>query len=129
MACDKGARASQCGMTLVEVLVALAIMAAVATAILALISQNTRYVAAAEDKLVAGMAADREIVEALARSGPFERGVEESERDFAGRRFRVTRTVTELGVEKLFRIDIVVRDASGRQALATATTIRAESGR
>jgi general secretion pathway protein I len=116
-------------MTLVEVLVALAIMAAVAAAILALISQNTRFVAAAEDKLIAGMAADREIVEALAGSGPFERGAEELEREFAGRRFRVTRTVTELGVEKLLRIDIVVRDAAGRQALASATTIRAESGR
>lgn len=115
-------------MTLVEVLVALAIMAAVATAILALISQNTRYVAAAENKLLAGMAADREIVEALARSIPPARGTEESAREFAGRSFWITRTVTELGVEKLIRIDIVVRDASGGQRLASATTIRAEPG-
>jgi len=116
----------QSGMTLVEVLVALAIMSAVAAAILALIAQNTRFVAAAEDQMIAGMAADQEMVEALARAAPLDRDVEESDRDFAGRRFKVTRTVTEIGVESLVRIDIVVRDASGRQSLASATTIKSE---
>lgn len=116
----------QSGMTLVEVLVALAIMSAVAAAILALIAQNTRFVAAAEEQMIAGMAADQEMVEALARAAPLDRGVEESERELAGRRFKVTRTVSETEIAGLVRIDMVVRDASGRQTLASATTIKSE---
>lgn len=118
---------AQRGFTLVEVLVALAIMASVAAAILALIAQNTRFVASTEEQMIAGLAADREMVELLARSAPLERGDEQGARELAGRTFVVMRTVTEIAIEGLVRIDVEIRDQSGRQVLASATTIKAEA--
>lgn len=116
----------QNGMTLVEVLVALAVMSAVAAAILALIAQNTRFLAAAETRMIAGMAADVQMVDALARRAPLERGLQQSVIDFAGRRFLAVETVTETGVDELVRIDILIQDADGRQSLASATSIKSE---
>lgn len=124
-----GGGSAQRGMTLVEVLVALAIMGAVAAAILGLIAQNTRFMASVETQTVADMLADKEMVEAMARRAPLERGVTESDSEFGGRRFHVKRTVTETGVENLVRIDLVIADASGRQVLASATTIKSEGQR
>lgn len=116
---------AQDGMTLIEVLVALAVVSAVAAGIMALIAQNTRFIAASEERLAASLAADAAMVEALARLAPLERGVTHSEVDIGARRFIVTETVTEIGVEQLVRIDIVVRGA-GEQSLAAATTIKPE---
>ena len=116
----------QHGMTLVEVLVALAIVSAVAASIMVLIAQNTRFVAASEAQLLAGIAVDKVLVDALARVDNLDRGVDQEEVEVGGHTFFVTKTVTDLGVEKLVRIDIAVSDREGGQTLASATTIKSE---
>lgn len=116
----------QHGMTLVEVLVALAIVSAVAASIMVLIAQNTRFVAASESQLLAGIAVDKVLVDALARVDNLDRGVDQEEVEVGGHVFFVTKTVTDLGVEKLVRIDIAVSDREGGQTLASATTIKSE---
>ena len=114
------------GFTLVETLVALAVLGAVVTAVLALVAQSARFVATAEDRMLASMVVDNEMVEALAVSAPLERNRSEKETTFAGAAWTVTREVAETGVGTVVRIDISVRRAGGAQALASATTLKAE---
>jgi general secretion pathway protein I len=115
------------GMTLVEVLVALAVLGVVAGAILALIGQNTRFIADAEEQALAGALADNLMIEALGRTTPLERGASEADHVFGRRAFRATTTIAETGSERLIRIDIAIAAAGSSQTLVRATTIKAES--
>ncbi|MEL7487568.1 MAG: type II secretion system minor pseudopilin GspI [Pseudomonadota bacterium] len=117
----------QRGFTLIEVLVALAILALVAGGVLSMISQTTRFIAAAEDQLAASVVADNVMVERLVREQPLEEGEETIELVFAGRNWVYTRTITDTGASGLFRIDIAVRRADSPQILARATTLRGRS--
>lgn len=111
------------GFTLIEVLVALVILGAVASAAIALISQNTRYVSSAEDRVIASIAADNAMVEALSLA-LVEIGATEKEVNFAGARWAVTRNIAESGVDGVLRVDVSVRRAGAAQTLARATTLR-----
>lgn len=113
------------GFTLIEVLVALVVLGAIATASIALIGQNTRYIASAEDRLLAAIVADNATVEALSVA-VLERGETETEIEFGGASWVYARKVIDPGVEGLSRIDIAVRRAGGTQTLARVTTLRAE---
>ena len=119
---------SQRGITLVETLVALAIMGLVTTSILVLVGQNTRFTASAQDRTYAAIAADNLMVQALALSGPVETGEEIGELDFAARQWRYERIVTEIGIDNLFRIEIkILADAQNgdeEQVIARVTTLR-----
>lgn len=113
------------GITLIEVMVALAVLALIASGVLALISQNTRFVIAADDRLSASILADNIMVEQMVRSTPLEEGDETYERDYAGVTWVCTQTVTEVGAGGLLRIDLVVRPKGSSQTLATISTLRA----
>lgn len=111
------------GFTLIEVLVALVVLGAIASAAIALIGQNTRYLTAAEDRQLASIVADNAMVEALSLA-LVDVGAGETEAEFAGERWTVTRTVAESGAAGLLRVDVTVRRAGAAQTLARATTIR-----
>jgi general secretion pathway protein I len=113
-------------MTLVEVLVAFAILGMLAASILMLVGQSAQFIAAAEERAVAGIVADNLMVESLAASAPLERGDSSGEMQLGGRTFSFERVVVEPGVEGVVRIEIRVRAAGGRQVLASATTLNAE---
>lgn len=114
------------GFTLIEVLVALLVLGAVGAAAIALVGQNARFIAASEDRLYASIAADNAMVDAVGGEGVLDRGEVAAEVDFAGRKWTVTRTVSDSGVEGLMRVDIAVRKEKGTQTLARATTLRRE---
>lgn len=114
----------QRGVTLIETLVALAIMGLVTTSVLVLIGQNTRFMAAAQDRTYASIAADNLMVEALAKSGVIEVGETLGEIEFASREWRYRQTITETGVSDLLRIDIQILDGDQEQVIASATTLR-----
>lgn len=117
------ALSAQRGFTLIEVLVALAVLGAIASAAIALVGQNTRFAAAAETRMLARIVADNAMVEA-ASLGALELGASETEAAIAGDRFIVSRSISEPGVADLLRVDITVRRADGPQILAQATFLR-----
>lgn len=121
------ARESEKGLTLVEVLVALAILGAVAGSVLVLIGQNARFVAAAETRLMAGVLLDNLAVEALGRVSKLDLAEQEEETEFAGRRWLVDRAVTKTQVDGLVLIEIKVLDPQTRQVLASMVTLKAEN--
>lgn len=118
----------QRGVTLVETLVALAIMGLVTTSILVLIGQNTRFTASAQDRTYAAIAADNMMVEALALSGPVETGEEIGEVEVGARQWRYSRVVTQTGASDIFRIDIQIfanaQSGSSDQVIARISTLR-----
>lgn len=115
----------QNGMTLVEVLVALAILGMTASSIMMLIAQNTRFVATSEDRAIAAILLDNVMVETLARTSALETGESDESRVFAGRDWRVVRAIGDTGVDGVTRIDIEIRTEEG-QTLARAETLRRE---
>lgn len=114
----------QCGMTLVETLVALVILAGVAIAAYAMVAQSTRFAAAEQERLVAGIVADNQAIEALIRPAPPDQGEETEIIETAGRKWSVKRAVSEAG-EGLLRIEISVMRDTDAQVLARVDALRA----
>ena len=112
-------------MTLVEVMVALVILALVATGVLSLIGQNARFIVAAEDRLTASILADNILVERLATADPLEEGEETYEQEYAGRDWLCREVVTNLEGAGLFRIDLTVSSKTSEQVLASVSTLKA----
>lgn len=117
-----GVKRRQQGLTLIETLVALAIMGLTTTAILVLVGQNTRFAAQASDRAYASIAVDNLMVEALAISGPIDDVDVEGAVVVADRQWRYRKTVSETPVAGLVRVDIQVLGA-GDQVLASAQTL------
>lgn len=120
---------SQRGLTLIETLVAMAILSLVVTAILGLIGQSSRFMSTSEDRVIAGVLVDNLMVETMAGAAPLERGEAESEIEFAGANWIARQTVNEIGVDGLVRVDLAVRRADSAQVLAAATTLKRERDR
>lgn len=118
-------RRAQGGMTLIEVLVAMAILASVAGSVLVMTGQNARFIAASENRFLARIVADNAMVEALAVEVPLEQGLKQETTDLGGRRWDIQRTVIDLGQNNLIRIDIAVSLTGADQVMARATTLEA----
>ena len=114
----------QAGLTLVEVLVAFAILAGLVVSILTLIGQNAQYMLTAEERLLASIAADNLLTNDLAILEVPEPGEESGVVTVAGREFGFLRVTRELGEETIV---IEYRVASGvdGQTLARATALKA----
>lgn len=111
-------------MTLVETLVALVILAGVVISAYAMIAQSTRFAATEQERLIAGIVADNEMVEMMIRPAPPDKGEEEEEIEAAGRVWRVKRVVDDFG-EGLLRITVSVSRTGDAQVLARNQTLRA----
>lgn len=115
------------GLSLIEVLVAIGVLAAVAGGAIAVVGQNTRFLSQAEQRVLAAILCDNLAAEAMARAAPLTRGAETGEISFAGQNWAFDRTVSEAGVEGLVRISIDVRAQGGGATLASVVTLKAES--
>lgn len=116
------ARSRQGGITLVETLVALAIMGLTTSAILVLVGQNTRFAAQANERVYASIAADNLMVEALALNGPVDSVEEEGTVTVADREYQFKKTIAETGVINVVRVDIEMLTPEG-QSLSRAQTL------
>lgn len=114
----------QRGITLVETLVALAVMGFVIAGLLALVGQNTRFAASMTDRTSASIAADNLMVEAMTLQSATEKGETSGEIAVGDRVWAFRRTVSETPVEDMVRIDIEITRVGGEQVLAGAATLR-----
>lgn len=119
-------RKHQRGITLVETLVALAIMGLTTSAILVLVGQNTRFAAQANERVYASIAADNLMVEALALNGPVDAVEEEGTVTLADREFQYKKTIVETGVINVVRIDIEMQTTEGQSLSRAQTLLRVE---
>ena len=119
-------RGKQRGVTLVETLVALAVMGLIIGALLVLIGQNSRFAASMRDKTMAQIAADNLMVEAMVLSSALETGETEGDIEVGEQPLRFKRSIGETGVENVLRIDITISAENG-QTLARATSMRRPS--
>jgi len=115
----------QQGMTLVEVLVAFAILAGVIVSVMALISQNTRYIITAEERLLAEVLADNLLTADLAHSASPGEGIEEGEARIASRTFVYQRRVAHINAG-VVQIEYTIKPAERPQELASAMALRGE---
>lgn len=118
------ARRSHAGFSLLEMLVALAVMALVVLALLNLAGESTRTAVLVEERVLAGIVAENRAVEAattplrlLAQAG--EGGEHLGDRDW-----RWTRTLTPTDEGAIVRIDIAVHPADSERIAAEAVLFR-----
>ncbi len=117
-------RNNQKGVTLVETLVALAVMGFVVGSLLVLIGQNSRFAASMRDRTMASVAADNLMVEGLVLESALETG-EVTGNVFVGdQTWSFRREIIETGVDDVLRIEIEIADPATGQTLAHATSMR-----
>ena len=111
------------GFTLVEVLVAIAILAGAVGATLVLMAGQARGTAALADNALARIAAENALVEViLAEQGGAARGSQE----IGGQRFAWRATETETELVGLRLTEVVVTREGGDQVLASLATLTRE---
>jgi type II secretion system protein I len=115
--------AQQAGMTLIEVLVAFAILSGILLSVLTLVGQNAQYMLSAEERLLASIATDNLMTEELATQEVPRPGEEVGQVVLAERQFAYTRTVVEIG-ERAILIEYQIRREGGEQTLARATALK-----
>lgn len=115
-------RREQTGVTLVETLIALAIMGLTAASTIALIGQNTQFMFSAEERLMASIAADNIMVETLSAEN-LEAGEEAGDVTLSGRIFAYTRSIEISPFDGLLIVEIDVVRPPSSQVLASATTL------
>lgn len=116
-------RKQQSGMTLIEVLVAFAILAGLSLSVLTLIGQNAQYMLIAEERMLASVAADNLLIGDLAVAATPPSGFFEGETTLANRSFVFTRTVTEIGNNAVF-IEYSLRNETSPQTLARVSALK-----
>ena len=113
-------------MTLVETLVALAILAGVVLSAYAMLAQATRFAATEQERLIAGIIADNQAIELLVRPAPPDQGEEEETIEASDRQWRAKTVVTDAG-EGLLQISVSVSRAGDAQVLARVEAARPAS--
>ena len=102
------------GFTLVEVLVALVIVAAGAAVVLSSLNTAVNSTVYLRDKTFAQWVAENRIAETRLATTPPANGTTEGEVDFAGQRWRWRQKIENAQVPGLRRIDVSVRPGSRR---------------
>lgn len=117
-------RASERGLTLIEVMAALAVFSVAVIAIMKAGGENARAHAAMEERLFAGIVAENQLILAMTEEGELRQGARRGDERLAGRSWRWERRVSETTDPDLRQIDVVVRKAGETQALASLTAFR-----
>lgn len=119
----QGTIGGQRGLTLVETLVAMAILAAIAISAFALLSQGANFAANERDRLAASIVADNLMVEELLRAAAPDLGERSGELEFAGRAFEWSTVVSD-GGEQFRKILLTVRLKGSPQTLARVESVK-----
>ncbi|AYC33513.1 type II secretion system protein GspI [Pseudomonas cavernae] len=112
------------GFTLLEVLVALAIFAAVAASVLAASSRSLQTAARLEDKTLAMWIADNQLNEAQLAETPPSGGRTQGQVDYAGRRWQWLRLIEPSSEPTMRRVTLWVAPGDDRSDLEARAVLR-----
>ncbi|GAB4523490.1 MAG: GspI family T2SS minor pseudopilin variant XcpV [Parvularculaceae bacterium] len=118
------ARRARRGFTLIEVMVALAILSIAILAALKANGENARLAAALEDRVLAEIAAENEMISLLLEAPFPPPGVREGEAELGGRSYFWSRAVEETADPSLRRIQVNIRMDEDGQVAAQLTAFR-----
>ncbi len=116
--------ASKDGFTLVEVLVAMAILGTVVISMMALMTSQARTLSDIEEKVFAGIVAENVLAQTMAARQSPNISVTSGEEQLAGRDWAWTQNVTRHEDLPLLQISVVVTRAEQPQVLSTLTALR-----
>lgn len=108
-------RAEQ-GFTLLEMLVAMAVLSLGALALLNLAGENTRTAQALEARLFASVVAENRAIEAITATAPPALGAERGTDRMGPEAWRWTRRVSRTGEPGMLRVEVIVAGRDGRTA-------------
>ena len=114
-------RSKNCGFTLLEVMVALTIVALSLTAVMAAMSQMIDTAQTMRDRTYASWIALNRITELRLELAPPKVGVSAGEVEYANTDWSWRAIVSETGVEELFRIDVSVSFAGSDDIVRSVT--------
>jgi len=117
------------GFSLIEIIIALAIVSIAVLAISSAMSQHTRAAAGLEQRLVASWVASNEMakIKHKAKVEKVKTGRRSNTVDMGGRRWRATAQVAETDVERVFLVTVLVRDNDDASGATIATLTSAVS--
>lgn len=111
------------GFSLIESMVALAVLSLAVMALLNLVGENSRAANSAELKFFATIVAENVLVETVARKDAASYGRQEGNASSGGRSWAWTRTIEPGPVSGLYRVSVSVRHEGSRQVLADISAI------
>jgi general secretion pathway protein I len=112
------------GFSLLEVMVALAVFSLGALALLNVMGESQRSQGINEARAIARIVAENRLVEAMATTSPPPPGASSGREEALGRTWLWEMNVAASPDPRLLRIDILVREDQGAQALADLSTFR-----
>ncbi len=114
--------------TLIEVMVALVIVAISLSAVIASISQMVQVATAMQERTYANWIAQNKITELRLSNAPPEVSRADDEVRFADMDWALTTNISETGVDNLYRIDVPVSYAGSEQSIRTVSGFIGEPG-
>lgn len=111
------------GFSLLEVMVAMAVLGLAGIALIHLARENTRSAAVVEQRTLAGIVAGNRAV-AIAVGPPLAPGELRGQERQAGRLWDWSQTTAPAGEGGINRVEIAVREAGGGQVLARLSVLR-----
>ena len=122
-------RAAQAGFTLIEIIVALAIVAVAVLAISSALSEHTKATSGLEQRLLASWVASNEMarVRHAAKSEKVKTGRQSDTVEMGNHRWRATTQIQETEVERVFLLTVSVRGEADREGQVMAEITSAVS--
>jgi len=117
-------QAAEQGFTLLEMLVALAVLSLAVLALVNLAGENARTEGVVEARTFAAVVAENRAVEALTSREPPALGETNGTEEEASRIWRWTRSVSETSEAEILRVDIAVMLQNDDQILSEVTVFR-----
>lgn len=121
-------RRGESGFTLIEMLVALAVMSLGLVALLNVTGENVRAAGQIRESVVGEILAENHLVEAMLAGEDLEMGSKTGEDDMASRHWLWERTVSPTSNANMLRIEVSVRPADAGKDGRKAATLTAFKG-
>lgn len=119
----------QSGFTLIEVLVAMAVMSTAIASALIMMSQHVRTASDLEQRMLAGIVAENVLIEALTDGGQLEVATTKGQVSLGGREWAWSQVIAEAGFPDLYQVRVEVRLVDSEQILRGVEAFRGASRR